>query len=356
VSRAAPKPPFSAMPLRWHRDPRFTFTHAKALSIISYHDRMSLVTGKGQGCWASNQTMADEIEVNLTNMSTAINQLAKWGYIEISRKKTEKSRRVCRVIYVDDEAPEYALDDLPIGKAGVLPTGKSMEVNQLDDDLPSDKLPAKVLCPGPSSNPQKTANPALQDIPLRVVRYPAEAAEEIQHKLRDFPNRALPDDESDGAVSAQIERFWRAGERRPEVLATWMISLDRICAKEGSSPNDHRARRLFDEIATYCGDAAELAAADAPASSAPPQDDHEDRLDKEHHDAAAYIVPDPSDKFRARIVATWKETTDLNSRKILAKKGCISIDKLDRYCRGIGNLPPETTAALRDACVNGRRY
>lgn len=210
------------------RDVRLTALHFRALAVISHHDRMSLVTGKGQGCWASSATMAAAIGCNVTNMSTAINQLAKWGYLEIGHLQSDKRKRVYRVIFTGSP-----VDDLPNGQTtienedgeGYLPNGQTIMAGpsassphnmrparyapQADDCLPNSKEPVQVVCPGQSPNPQKCAESASQYIPLSGERNSAEAGKEIQQKLRVATTRLATNGHQDQGLGAMLAQYQR---------------------------------------------------------------------------------------------------------------------------------------------------
>jgi hypothetical protein len=163
-------PPFAPLPLRALADSRLAALHLRALGIIAYHDRMSLVTGKGQGCWASLATMAGLIGCNLTNLSTAINELARWGYLEVGKRQDDKRLKVYRVVFEADEG-------LPEGKSSApvepLPLGKA----SARTDLPSEERPSEVVCPPSHAAPQKTAKNDSQYISQSEGIHSAEADE-----------------------------------------------------------------------------------------------------------------------------------------------------------------------------------
>jgi hypothetical protein len=61
-------------------DKRLSAIHFRVLGAVARHDRLSTSRQGGQGCWAKNETLAKLCGVNLTNLSTAINELGGWGY------------------------------------------------------------------------------------------------------------------------------------------------------------------------------------------------------------------------------------------------------------------------------------
>ena len=70
------------------------------------HDRMSTSRGTGQGCWASNATLATKCGINYTNLSTVVTDLARWGYLIRESHPLNKRLRIYRVIYEVEEERE----------------------------------------------------------------------------------------------------------------------------------------------------------------------------------------------------------------------------------------------------------
>src|SRR5690349_1959535 len=91
---------FAPLPARAIGDQRLTKLHFRVLGAIAFHDRMSDPRKAGQGCWASNRTLSSECGCNYTNLSTAISELAGWGYIKRDSRPLDKRRRIYRVIYI----------------------------------------------------------------------------------------------------------------------------------------------------------------------------------------------------------------------------------------------------------------
>lgn len=107
------KTPFAPLPIRAIGDQRFAATHFRVLGVIAQHDRLSLVKGKGQGCWASHRTLAVKCGINYNNLSTAISELATWGYIVKASHPLNRRQHVYRVIY--ETSP---VGELSVGSAG----------------------------------------------------------------------------------------------------------------------------------------------------------------------------------------------------------------------------------------------
>jgi len=172
------KPPFAPIPLRALSDDRLTLTHLRALGAIGHHDRMSLVTGKGQGCWASTKTMAEEIGANVSNMSAAVNQLARWGYIEIGTLQIDKRKRVYRVIFEPVESEDHLLTDKR-SPADHLPTGKEAAENHLSID----EQTGEIVCPTRDNVVEFQSGAEGNIFRKAGERNSVETGKEIQQKL-----------------------------------------------------------------------------------------------------------------------------------------------------------------------------
>lgn len=166
---------FGPIPLRAFSDQRLTELHLRTLGIIAYHDRMSLVVGAGQGCWASSATMAEEMGgYNIANVSTAISQLEKWGYLQIEKRPADKRMRVYRVIFEP---------------SGNLPPGQTIDADESGDRLPKGKEPPKVVCPPDRINDWNTEETSPQYISQSEERDFAEATKIDSAEAAHFADR-----------------------------------------------------------------------------------------------------------------------------------------------------------------------
>lgn len=90
---------FCPLPLHAIEDKRLTLLELRVLGVISYHDRLSIPRGKGQGAWVSQDKIAKRLGAHFTSVSSAIAKLAKLGYLTGERHPLNKRLRVYRVIY-----------------------------------------------------------------------------------------------------------------------------------------------------------------------------------------------------------------------------------------------------------------
>lgn len=251
----AGKAGFAPMPPRAFADPRFARLHYCVLGMVCLHDRLSLVTGKGQGCWASSATMAEKIGANLTNVSTALNELSKWGYLEISNTRTDKRLRVYRVIYDEQADPR------------LLPQGQTISPDSDESRLPNRGDPQKVVCPTHASNPQKSSQSHSQYISLSEGIHSAEAEKDIHLKVRDASATrvaaegqvAFRNDASIHETLAKFEREWKRDRAAftPNIhqWRDWLSQQSEDYLDEDEIASG-RAQRLSEEVDAWIDDIA----------------------------------------------------------------------------------------------------
>ncbi len=121
---------FAAIPARAVGDPRLKGLHLKVLGAVALHDRLSAARKNGQGCWAGNKRLAELIGCNYSNLSTALTELATWGYIDSRTNPMNKTRRILFIVYDERDGAfvKANRDDNP------LPTGK---LSAADNSLPT---------------------------------------------------------------------------------------------------------------------------------------------------------------------------------------------------------------------------
>lgn len=176
---------FAALPLRAIGDTRLSALELRILGCVAFHDRMSSARGKGQGAWASNETLARRVQCHYTNLSSAITKLAKLGYIQRDPHPLNKKLRVYRVIY-DGDITGLA-DPLPDDK--VLSGGEMVGNQSAPEGEPaivgrSTNTPTGIVCLASEKVVQSQSQESVEYISLSDVRYLAEATEETHHKMR----------------------------------------------------------------------------------------------------------------------------------------------------------------------------
>ncbi|HEY0148657.1 MAG TPA: hypothetical protein VGB70_06595 [Allosphingosinicella sp.] len=93
------RPPHAALPARCLVDRYFTLLHYRTLHCIALHDRMSTVTGKGQGCTLGRDKMRALIGCDNTSLSKALSHLREEGYIAEERCPRDGRNKIYRVLY-----------------------------------------------------------------------------------------------------------------------------------------------------------------------------------------------------------------------------------------------------------------
>lgn len=236
------KAQFAAIPIRAFSDTRLSALQFRVLGVIAWHDRMSSVTGKGQGAWASRMVMADRAACDQTSFSSAVTALAKFGYLSREQHHFDKRKTTYRVIYGEGDNGRN--------------TFSSENLNGFPDQNPSqtDTFSSENLNPeiGSRDFQERKQNQSdvrdnifretEKDISLSDVRNSAEAA-------RRSSRRKLEDDYPQ-KVRASLSQFERDLKQRPEAcsdehLETWAAWLAGLHEMNLAPDITGRAERLM---------------------------------------------------------------------------------------------------------------
>ncbi len=229
---------FAAVPARAIGDARLSALHYKALGAIALHDRMAAVRKKGQGCWASRKTLAEEIGCNYTNLSTAMTQLATWGYIYSRPHPLSKKQSILHVVYDDRDAAFVGAKP----RRMVCPEfGKSVQDQSFaGDNVYSVKRIINSAEAG-KGNSAETASPDGDDL-LRTKGDTSQLTGESARRLREIEALVkevcvlpLTSPQFDALLKAQHECWDIEDQHEGETLGYW-------------------AQRLAEEINTYVED------------------------------------------------------------------------------------------------------
>ena len=118
------KESFTPIPTRAMTDRRLAERHWRTLAVVAAHDRL----GKnGVGCWASHRRLATLVGCDYARLSSNLTDLASWGYIERSVHPLNKRLRVYKVLYT----PEDAAVMKGIGSGNSSPDGKQSSSDSL---------------------------------------------------------------------------------------------------------------------------------------------------------------------------------------------------------------------------------
>ncbi len=252
--------PYSApLPLAAIYDTRLAGLDIRVLACIAFHDRMSLATDKGQGCWASHGTLAAEIGCNYINLGKSIKKLGDLGYL-VRTKPTFGDRRghVYRVpasLYAKAESESF-------GKRGkeVDPTASREIVGQEANP------PGEVVCHDPPNSDANSNTSPEQYISLSDVRYSAEAEEGYSSEEAAFEGRVFRDGEP---VTETLAKFERLLKSNPEAISNlgeweaWLHEQSDVLIYEGDGSLGHWAQRLSELVNTRRWELGEIGAEQA---------------------------------------------------------------------------------------------
>lgn len=114
---------FGCLPRRMFCDPAPSALDIRFCGAIALHDGMSLVKGKGGGCFASMKTLSEEVGCDYTSGSRSLSRLLRWGYVVREPQIYDKRKFTLRVVYdgadslqngqqsAPQEVGEFANDD-----------------------------------------------------------------------------------------------------------------------------------------------------------------------------------------------------------------------------------------------------
>jgi len=142
--------PFSTCPTRAISDARLNGTDLRVLLVIGLYDRRSLAKCEGDGCFAGQRTLAEQIGIDRKNLRQSIKKLVQIGYLK--RSKSPGKRGDLLQIIESEGGTETP------GKGG-LSTPYSQPHDQIPSDLAGVTSPPTTGVPVPpdrgSPNPPK---------------------------------------------------------------------------------------------------------------------------------------------------------------------------------------------------------
>jgi DNA-binding MarR family transcriptional regulator len=219
---------FAALPVRAIGDKKITGNHFRVLSAVAWHDRISGPREKGAGCWASNKTLAQKCGIHYTDLSTALCDLVRWGYITRESHPMNGKLHVFRVVY----------GDLP------------------DNNTPANVAPetknhpeaADIICPENSEAQGKQGANHIEYIPQKREKIAHKRKESSAEAARrhDGSKRRTREKGNDGAYLAMVERELRAEAK------SYLDPVDRravteiLNGRESEDPLYHQAERILE--------------------------------------------------------------------------------------------------------------
>ncbi len=94
---------FTTIPARALADTQLSALDLRCLGVISMHDGMSLLNGKGAGCFASHATLAAKVQTDISNFSKSLSKLVRLGYILREPQQMDRRRFTLRVIFSETD-------------------------------------------------------------------------------------------------------------------------------------------------------------------------------------------------------------------------------------------------------------
>lgn len=281
---------FGAVPNRAIVDTRLTGTAFRLLTLYAFHDRLSIIAGRGDGCTASNKTLSGRLGCDYTTLIKLRASLRDWGYIALHERRG--GRRLERVRVIPDHlaAPEsWPFDQCYIGFAALetwgvgaekvgeiakLYAAQHLELAKYVGDLASytdEKVGEEV-----TETPEKLPEIENQYIPPRGGIHSSEEGEDNPLKGRVLETAVAVDTAPAGvsrkslkphlpasfleadspAQLAMLERAWARVGRDPSAILVgerveWMTLLENIWETrvEHDPATAGRAERLSGEMA-----------------------------------------------------------------------------------------------------------
>lgn len=270
---------FGQVPNRTIVDNRLTGTAFRLLNLYAFHDRNSIMRGKGDGCKASNKTLCSRLGCDYTTLIKLRADLRAWGYIALFPRSTGKRLEIVRVIPDHLADPNsWPFDQCYIGftaletwgvdpaKVGEIAKHWMADAGELANYV-SEKVGEQIS--ESRQNPPKTEQ---QYIPRRGETYSSEEGEDNSTKWRDVEIaktrpaeaglgrdslRALMPPSFDGLDSAaqvgQIERALGKLDRDadriiPAEREEMKALLWNIHDAYADCPHGQQAQRLYEEI------------------------------------------------------------------------------------------------------------
>jgi hypothetical protein len=343
---------FTTLPTRAIGDTDLTSLDLRVLACVSLHDGMSLLNGKGAGCYVSNVNLAALVGCDYTSLSKALSRLCDeersgGPYIVKERQADDKRMTTYRVRFP-------SADGWRDGQLSAHPAKGAKSADIVGEVAKQSGEIVGRADLGSGGNLRQTAS---HYIPLKgeldsVETKELDSAEAARLTSRhDFSALFSPDNggskaqglgeeegvPADGAQMAMFERAFRAGgyKDKPQLLLQWIQFLERVTEDDpGGSPNGGRARRLLDD-----------------ALEALPEDTYRSWQEEAVSPAIIYpveaMVGEP-DAIRQQVAAFYTQANKPR-RDALAKSAGLPPADLRGFVEGRVSLPIGKQMALRTA-------
>ncbi|MBP6030271.1 MAG: helix-turn-helix domain-containing protein [Sphingobium sp.] len=316
-------PPYAALPISALADRNLSRNLLAVLGAIAYHDRFSLCSEpRGQGCWATNETLARHAGVEITVVSRSISKLAELGYVAIKRGKAgPRARKTLFVIYPELNGTganeRNSLNGTgAIQNANAIGTGANLLIGKPDSqrtDFNGEKCPKENL------------------YEENLLRYAAEAARSQNAIAAAYAKIDSPDDYEN--VTAFLSIVERELGQTPSLTTPQLIeALDQLNSDTRDIRIANHALRLIEKFSP---------------------EDGEDGLGNGSQDEPPAPLSEQDARFLAHIRSTWAEVgDDPEKRKLLATKSGLSLSTIAAVTQGHAHLSSQDIKRLRDVCVS----
>lgn len=261
------KPCYASVMNRAIGDPRLTDGEFRVLAVILSYDRLSSVSKKGQGAWASHRTMAKRLGVNYTYFSAAVSKLLELGYLVRERRAPPNATQfIYRGVYINDEEwaayqPDYWPDKLGVEQTTSPETVCRGANHPTETVCRAVQDSPEIVCRGNDVSDGTQTENQPQYIPRRGGIDSVETGEIDSEESARLKTRRLSRKEFkvkfDGNEGGQLARFERTWNKDPaaydrQALKKWAAYCFAIeDSSENGDPLFHQAQRLGQEIEDY---------------------------------------------------------------------------------------------------------
>jgi hypothetical protein len=236
------------MPSRTLADTSLTALDHRVLGCVSMHDGMSLLKGKGGGCYASNQRMAREVDCNYSALCKSVTKLVDRGYLVRERRG---GRGGLSVLQVDFEGADTG----PVSWRDGQHSNPEIVGKMANNPAPlvGEATTENAPLVGRADSEARRNLPKTDHhyTPLRGELDSVETGEIDSAKQRDLENRGVPDAVSALTDGAQLARLERALKTDPASinLEAWLPWLEDLQDQsETTSPEYNQAVRLAEKV------------------------------------------------------------------------------------------------------------
>jgi hypothetical protein len=269
---AGDKQLFAPVPLRTMAMDLSGLQH-RVLICVAAHDRMSLVTGKGQGCRASNERMATMVACNYARLCSCLSELSEGtprapGLGLLTKEKLGR-HTVYRVVYSEEDRLLFGnvsgaaacADRLPSRNLSPAPIGcREASAEPLIGCRPNrenGENPPEIVQQYIPLNGGRDFDESREEISSEDARLTSRGGREFEEDSRDQEPKAvaggeaagLGEEENGPSVGAQLaifERSLKAGQfgGKDELLLQWIDFLSWAQASQEQPVSGHAYRLL----------------------------------------------------------------------------------------------------------------